>query len=106
MSNISSAEAKTAIYCETTQILQTAEHRMIRSKNEKFRMTVSNDVVEFGINGFTGGTNAFKITDFSESANWQSNYNRFYISFLNEDFYFSATFPQSSIAVSARCKIY
>ena len=106
MSNISSIEAKTAIYCETTQILQTAQHQMIRQKNEKFRMTVSNGVVELGINGFTGGTNKFKISNYLETTSWQSNYDRFYISFLNGDFYFSATFPQSSKAVSARCKIY
>ena len=106
MSNISSIEAKTAIYCETTQILQTAQHQMIRQKNEKFRMTVSNGVVEFGINGFTGGTNKFKISKYLETNSWQSNYDRFYISLLNGDFYFSATFPQSSKAVSALCKIY
>ena len=106
MSNISSIEAKTAIYCETTQILQTTQHQMIRQKNEKFRMTVSNGVVEFGINGFTGGTNKFKISKYLETNSWQSNYDRFYISFLNGDFYFSATFPQSSKAVSARCKMY
>ena len=106
MSNISSIEAKTAIYCETTQILQTAQHQMIRQKNEKFKMTVSNGVVEFGINGFTGGTNKFKISNYLEANSWQSNYDRFYISFLNGDFYFSATFPQSSKAVSALCKIY
>ena len=106
MSNISSIEAKTPIYCETTQILQTAQHQMTRQRNEKFRITVSNGVVEFGINGFTGGTNKFQISNYLGTNNWQSNYDRFYISFLNGDLYFSATFPQSSKAVSAQCKIY
>ena len=105
-SDISSIEAKTVIYCETTQILQTAQHQMIRKKNQSFRMALSNGVVEFGINEFTGGTNKFKISNYLETTNWQSNYNRFSISFLNGDFYFSSTFPQTSTAVSARCKTY
>lgn len=105
-SNISSIEAKTVIYCETTQVLQTAQHQMIRQKNERFRMEVSNGIVEFGINEFTGGTNKFKISNYLETTNWQSNYDRFSISFLNGDFYFSSTFPQTSSAVSARCKTY
>lgn len=106
VSNISTVEAKTAIYCETTQILQTVQHKMVTSKNEQFRMTVSNEVVAFGINGFTGGTNTFKISNFIKITDWQSDFDRFYLSFLNGDFYFSATFPESSTAVSARCKIY
>lgn len=103
---VTSAESKTAIYCETTQILETNQHEMFRPKNEKFRMVVSNDVVEFGINGFTGGTNSFKISNYKKVIDWQSDYDRFYILFLNGDFYFSAVFAQSSRAVSAKCKLY
>ena len=106
VTDISTVEAKTAIYCETTQILQTVKHKMVTSKNEHFRMTASNEVVVFGINGFTGGTNTFKISSFTKITDWQSDFDRFYLSFLNGDFYFSATFPESSTAVSARCKIY
>ena len=51
---VTSAESKTAIYCETTQILKTNQHEMFRPKNEKFRMVVSNDVVEFGIFSYQG----------------------------------------------------
>ena len=105
-SDISSIEDKTVIYCETTQILQTAQHQMIRKKNQSFRMALSNGVVEFGINEFTGGTNKFKISNYLETTNWQSSYDRFSISFLNGDFYFSSTFTQTSTAVSARCKTY
>ena len=103
---VTSAESKTAIYCETTQILKTNQHEMFRPKNEKFRMMVSNDVVEFGINGFTGGTNSFKISKYKKITDWQSDYDRFYILFLNGNFYFSAVFAQSSRAVSAKCKLY
>jgi hypothetical protein len=103
---ISASEAKTAVYCETTQILQTERHKIITSKNEKFRMTVSSDIVDFGINGFTGGTNAFKISRFKNLTDWQADYDRFYISFLNGNFYFAAVFPDSSWAVSAKCQIY
>jgi hypothetical protein len=104
--NATSAESKTALYCETTQILKTDQHEMFRPKNEKFRMVVSNDIVEFGINGFTGGTNSFKVSNYKKVTDWQSDYDRFYILFLNEDFYFSAVFPHSSRAVSAKCKLY
>ncbi|MDA8716346.1 hypothetical protein N9M78_00130 [Alphaproteobacteria bacterium] len=103
---ISASEAKTPAYCETTQILQTERHKIITSKNEKFRMTVSSDFVDFGINGFTGGTNSFKISRFEKLTNWQADYDRFYISFLDENFYFAAVFPHSARAVSAKCKIY
>ena len=104
--SISASEAKTPVYCETTQILQTEQHEIITSKNEKFRMTVSSDIVDFGINGFTGGTNSFKILRFKKITDWQSNHNRFYISFLDGNFYFSAVFPDSSRAISAKCQIY
>ncbi|MGB2071841.1 MAG: hypothetical protein ACPIB4_02850 [Candidatus Puniceispirillaceae bacterium] len=103
---ITASEAKTPAYCETTQILQTERHKIITSKNEKFRMTVSNDFVDFGINGFTGGTNSFKISRFEKLTDWQADYDRFYISFLDGNFYFAAVFPHSSLAVSAKCKIY
>ena len=69
-------------------------------------MTVSNDIVDFGINGFTGGTNAFKISRFEKLTDWQADYDRFYISFLDGNFYFSAVFPHGSRAVSAKCQIY
>ena len=103
---ITASEAKTPAYCETTQILQTERHKIITSKNEKFRMTVSSDFVDFGINGFTGGTNSFKISRFEKLTDWQADYDRFYISFLDENFYFAAVFPHSARAVSAKCKIY
>jgi len=103
---ISASEAKTPVYCETTQILQIERHKIITSKNEKFRMTVSSGFVDFGINGFTGGTNSFKISRFEKLTDWQADYDRFYISFLGENFYFAAVFPHSSRAVSAKCQIY
>ena len=103
---ISASEAETPVYCETTQILQTEQHKIITSRNEKFRMTVSSDIVDFGINGFTGGTNSFKISRFEKITDWQSDYNRFYISFLDGNLYFAAVFPDSSRAVSAKCQIY
>jgi hypothetical protein len=56
--------------------------------------------VAFGINGFTGGTNAFKISRFERLTDWQADYDRFYISFLDRNFYFAAVFPDSSRAVS------
>ena len=103
---ITASEAKTPAYCETTQILQTERHKIITSKNEKFRMTVSSDFVDFGINGFTGGTNSFEISRFEKLTDWQADYDRFYISFLDGNFYFAAVFPHSARAVSAKCKIY
>ena len=106
VSAISTGQAKTPIYCETTQILQTERHKITKSKNETFRMTVSKDMVAFGINGFTGGTNAFKISRFERLTDWQADYDRFYISFLDGNFYFAAVFPHSSRAVSAKCQIY
>ena len=106
VSAISTGHAKTPIYCETTQVLQTERHKIIPSKNETFRMTLSNDMVAFGINGFTGGTNVFKISRFEKLTDWQADYDRFYISFLDGNFYFAAVFPHSSRAVSAKCQIY
>jgi len=106
VSAISTGQAKTPIYCETTQVLQTERHKIITSKNETFRMTLSNDMVAFGINGFTGGTNVFKISRFEKLTDWQADYDRFYISFLDGNFYFAAVFPHSSRAVSAKCQIY
>ena len=103
---ISASEAKTPVYCETTQVLQSERHKIITSKNEKFRMTVSKDIVDFGINGFTGGTNAFKMSRFAALTDWQADYDRFYISFLDGNLYFAAVFPNSSRAVSAKCQIY
>jgi hypothetical protein len=106
VSAISTGQAKTPIYCETTQILHTERHKIITTKNETFRMTVSEDMVAFGINGFTGGTNAFKISQFEKLTDWQADYDRFYISFLDGNFYFAAVFPHSSRSVSAKCQIY
>ncbi|MDC0649578.1 hypothetical protein OAQ37_03610 [Alphaproteobacteria bacterium] len=106
VSTISTGQVRTPIYCETTQVLQTERHKLITSKNEKFKMTVSNAFVDFGINGFTGGTNAFKISRFEKITDWQADYDRFYISFLDGNFYFAAVFPDSSRAISAKCQIY
>jgi hypothetical protein len=64
---ISASEARTQVYCGTTPILQTEQHEITTAKNEKFRMTVSSDIVVFGINGLTGGTNSFKILRFEKN---------------------------------------
>ena len=98
--------AKNAAYCETTQVLEIDEHALSKSKNEQFRLVVSNKTVNFGINSFSGGTNTFKIIDYRGTMNWQADDDRFYVSFLNGNLYFSAVFPKSATLVSARCEIY
>ena len=105
-SDISVSLAKNAAYCQTTQVLEIDDHSVSKSKNERFRLVVSNETVNFGINGFSGGTNTFKITDYRGRMNWQADDNRFYISFLNGNLYFSAVFPKSATLVSAKCEIY
>ena len=98
--------AKNAAYCETTQVLEIDQHALSKSKNEQFKLVVSSETVNFGINSFSGGTNTFKIIDYQNKMNWQADDDRFYISFLNGNFYFSAVFPKSATLVSAKCKIY
>ena len=98
--------AKNAAYCETTQVLEINEHALSKSKNEQFRLVVSGETVHFGINSFSGGTNTFKITVYQSIMNWQANDDRFHISFLNGDLYFSAVFARSATLVSAKCEIY
>ena len=98
--------AKNAAYCETTQVLEIDEHALSNSKNERFRLVVSSETVNFGINSFSGGTNTFKIIDYRSKMNWQADDDRFYISFLNGNLYFSAVFPGSATLVSAKCEIY
>ena len=98
--------AKNVAYCETTQVLDIDEHALSKSKNEQFRIVVSGETVNFGINSFSGGTNTFKIIDYRSSMNWQVDDDRFYISFLNGNLYFSAVFPRSATLVSAKCEIY
>ena len=105
-SGISVSWAKTAAYCETTQVLEIDEHTLSKSKNEQFRLVVSSETVNFGINSFSGGTNTFKIIDYQSRMNWQADDDRFYISFLNGNLYFSAVFPRSAMLVSAKCEIY
>ena len=102
----SASWARHAAYCETTQVLVIDEHALSKSKNEQFRLVVSSEAVNFGINSFSGGTNTFKIVDYRSSMNWQADDNRFYISFLNGNLYFSAVFPRSATLVSAKCEIY
>ena len=97
---------KNAAYCETTQVLEIDEHALSKSKNERFRLVVSSETVNFGINSFSGGTNTFKIIDYRSIMNWQADDDRFYISFLNGNLYFSAVFPGSATLVSAKCEIY
>ena len=98
--------AKNAAYCETTQVLEIDGHALSKSKNEQFRLVVSNKTVKFGINSFSGGTNTFKIIDYRGTMNWQADDDRFHVSFLNGNLYFSAVFPKSATMVSARCEIY
>ena len=98
--------AKNAAYCETTQVLNIDEHALSKSKNEQFRIVVSGETVNFGINSFSGGTNTFKIIDYHSRMNWQADDDRFYISFLNGNLYFSAVFAKSATLVSAKCEIY
>jgi len=98
--------AKNAAYCETTQVLEIDEHALSKSKNEQFRLVITSETVNFGINSFSGGTNTFKIIDYHNKMNWQADDDRFYISFLNGNFYFSAVFPRSATLVSAKCEIY
>ena len=98
--------AKNAAYCETTQVLEIDEHAVSKSVNEKFRLVVSNETVNFGINSFSGGTNTFKITDYHSRMNWHADDDRFYISFLNGNLYFSAVFAKSATLASAKCEIY
>ena len=82
------------------------EHALSKSKNEQFRLVVSNETVNFGINSFSGGTNTFKIIDYYAKMNWQADDDRFYVSFLNGNLYFSAVFAKSPTLVSAKCEIY
>ena len=95
-----------AAYCETTQILEISDHTMSKSRNERFRIAVSNSAVNFGINSFSGGTNSFKIKNYRSNMDWQANHGRFYISFLNGNLYFSAVFPRNATLVSAKCRLY
>ena len=46
--------AKNVAYCETTQVLDIDEHALSKSKNEQFRLVVSGEIVNFGINSFSG----------------------------------------------------
>ena len=98
--------AENAAYCETTQVLEVGEHALVKSKNEQFRQVVSSKTVNFGINSFSGGTNTFKVINYRSRMNWQADDDRFYISFLNGNLYFSAVFPRSSTLVSAKCEVY
>jgi hypothetical protein len=98
--------AKNAAYCETTQVLEIVDHALSKSKNEQFRIVVSSETVNFGINSFSGGTNTFKIIDYHSRMNWQADDDRFYISFLNGNLYFSAVFAKSATLASAKCEIY
>ena len=98
--------AENAAYCETTQVLEVGEHVLVKSKNEQFRLVVSSKTVSFGINSFSGGTNTFKVINYRSRMNWQADDDRFYISFLNGNLYFSAVFPRSSTLVSAKCEVY
>ena len=102
----SMSRSDNAAYCETTQVLEIFDHAMTKSRNERFRIVVSNNTVNFGINSFSGGTNTFKITNYRSRMNWQADNSRFYISFLNGNLYFSAVFPRSATLVSAKCEIY
>ena len=98
--------AKNPAYCETTHVLEVNEHTLSKSKNEQFRLVVSSETVNFGINSFSGGTNTFKIKDYHSRMNWKADDDRFYISFLDGNFHFSAVFPKSATLVSAKCEIY
>ena len=95
-----------AAYCETTQVLEINDHTITKSRNEKFRIAVSTDAVNFGINSFSGGTNSFKMKNYRSKMDWQANSDRFYISFLNGNLYFSAVFPRNATLMSAKCQIY
>ena len=98
--------AKNAAYCETTHVLEIDDQALSKSKNEQFRIVVSSETVNFGINSFSGVTNTFKIIDYHSRMNWQADDDRFYISFLNGNLYFSAVFAKSATLVSAKCEIY
>ena len=98
--------AENAAYCRTTHILEIGDHALTKSKNEQFRLVVSRKTVNFGINSFTGGTNTFKIRNYRSRVDWQADDDRFYVSFLNGNLYFSAVFPRSATLVSAKCEIY
>ena len=98
--------AKNAAYCETTHVLEIDDYALSKSKNEQFRIVVSSETVNFGINSFSGGTNTFKIINYRSRMDWQADNGRFYISFLNGNLYFSAVFPRSATLVSAKCEIY
>ena len=62
--------SKNAAYCETTQVLEINEHTLLKSKNEQFRLVISSETVNFGINSFSGGTNKFEIIDYQSKMNW------------------------------------
>ena len=95
-----------AAYCETTQVLEINDHTITKSRNEKFRIAVSKEAVNFGINSFSGGTNSFKIKNYRSKLDWQANHGRFYISFLDGNLYFSAVFPRNATLMSAKCQLY
>ena len=103
---VSMSWSDNAAYCETTQVLEIFDHAMTKSRNERFRMVVSNKTVNFGINSFSGGTNSFKIKSYRSRMDWQVNHGRFYVSFLNGDLYFSSVFSKNATLVSAKCQLY
>ena len=97
--------AENAAYCETTQVLEISEHALTKSKNEQFRLVVTSRTVNFGINSLSGGTNKFRVINYRSGMDCQAEYDRFYISFVNGNLYFSAIFPKSATLVSAKCEI-
>ena len=104
--NASSSWAQNAVYCDTTQVLKIDEHALAKSENEQFRLVVSSNTVNFGINSFSGGTNSFKIKNYRSRMDWQADDDRFCITFLNGDLYFSAVFPKSATLLSAKSDVF
>ena len=90
--------------CETTHNVISRFHELTIYEPSRFSIAISNNELFFYEADFYGVDFSLNLSKFTSESSWEADYDRWYVSFLNGDFYYASVFANASTAVSAKCQ--
>ena len=90
--------------CETTQHVLSMFHKLTIYEPSRFSIAISNYELFFYEADFYRVDFSLNLSKFASESSWEADFDRWYVSFLNGNFYFVSVFANAAEAVSAKCQ--
>ena len=90
--------------CETTQHVLSSNHELTIYKPSRFSIAISNYELFFYEAEFYEVDFSLNLSKFVSESSWEADFDRWYVSFSNGNFYFASIFANAAKAVSATCQ--